>query len=88
MRTPLQARFATDYKNEIDGYFENKPVRRILWSAISGFSGCYVANTITLSFGALAINDIAAAAASLLFYEWVSREFYGSLPNACAPTST
>lgn len=83
--TCLQVRFATDSKDEIDQYFVNKPFRRVLWSFISGFSGIYIANTITLSFGALAVNDIAAAAASLLFYEVVSRQFYGSLPNACAP---
>lgn len=82
-RMVSQVRVATDYKDGVEVYFENRPFRRILWSAISAGSGLYIANTISLSFGALAVNDIAAAAGSVLFYEVVSRKFYGSLPSAC-----
>lgn len=64
----------------IEEYFDEKPARKLLWCAISAGAGFYSGNTVTLSFGALAINDVLAAVITLLFYELVSRAFYSS-PN-------
>ena len=51
------------------------------WCGISGFSGFYVANTVSLSFGALAVNDIVAAAVAVTFVELATRAFYEAWPN-------
>lgn len=48
---------------------------------ISFAAGFYAANTVSLSFGALAINDVVAAAVSVAFCEIVSY-FYYSAPKA------
>ena len=77
-----QSRLANGLPERIDDYFSEKPARRLLWFGISGFSGFYVANTVSLSFGALAVNDVAAAAACVFFYELTSRKFYGA-ENKC-----
>jgi hypothetical protein len=55
--------------------------RRTVWCIISAGAGFYAGNIVTLSFGALAINDVFAAVVTLLFYELVTRLFYsgGSL---------
>ena len=53
------------------------------WCGISGFGGFYVANTVSLSFGALAVNDIVAAALSVTFVELSTRAFYTAWPNPC-----
>jgi len=53
-------------------------VRRVLWTIISIGAGFYAGNTVSLSFGALAINDVLAAIITLVFYEIVSSNFYGS----------
>lgn len=55
--------------------------RRTVWCIISAGAGFYAGNIVTLSFGALAINDVFAAMVTLLFYELVTRLFYsgGSL---------
>ena len=53
------------------------------WCGISGFGGFYVANTVSLSFGALAVNDIVAAALSVTFVELATRAFYTAWPNPC-----
>ena len=45
------------------------------------FSGYYLANTVSLTFGALAVNDIVAAALSVAFVEFASRSFYTSWPS-------
>jgi len=34
--------------------------------------GYYVANTVSLTFGALAVNDVVAAVLVVVFYEYVS----------------
>jgi hypothetical protein len=60
------------------------PRRR--WCGISGFAGFYVANTVSLSFGALAVNDIVAAALAVTFVELVTRAFYTAWPNPCVPS--
>lgn len=55
--------------------------RRTVWCVISAGAGFYAGNIVTLSFGALAINDVFAGVVTLLFYELVTRLFYseGSL---------
>ena len=55
------------------------------WCGISGFAGFYVANTVSLSFGALAVNDIVAAALAVTFVELSTRAFYTAWPNPCVP---
>jgi hypothetical protein len=62
----------------VEAYFARSPPRRALWCAISGAGGFYAGNVTTLSFGALAINDVLAAVLTLLFYEAVSRAFYAA----------
>ena len=49
-----------------------------MWCLISAGSGFYAGNIATLSFGALAINDVFAAVVTLLFYEVVTNLFYSS----------
>jgi hypothetical protein len=60
----------------VDIYFEGQPMRRILWTAISFAVGFYAANTVSLSFGALSINDVVAAALTVAFYEGVTAIYY------------
>lgn len=43
---------------------------------ISTGAGFYAGNIVTLSFGALAINDVLAAVVTLIFYEVVTQAFY------------
>eukprot|EP00890_Picochlorum_soloecismus_P001244 jgi/Picsp_1/211/NSC_00210-R1_protein len=62
----------------LDRYFEQYPIRRGVWCVISAGAGFYAGNIATLSFGALAINDVFAAIVTLLFYEIVSNLFYGA----------
>ena len=49
-----------------------------MWTAISFGVGFYAANTVSLSFGALAINDVIAAALSVAGYEVASALVYAS----------
>jgi hypothetical protein len=49
-----------------------------MWCGISAGAGFYAGNIVTLSFGALAINDVFAGVVTLLFYEIVSRLFYSA----------
>jgi len=51
------------------------------WCGICAFSGFYLANTVSLSFGALAVNDIVAAALAVAFVETVTRTFYAAWPD-------
>jgi len=44
-------------------------MRRTLWAFIAFCVGFYSANTVSLSFGALAINDIVAAILTVAFCE-------------------
>ncbi|KAG6548926.1 hypothetical protein Mapa_009690 [Marchantia paleacea] len=56
-------------------YFKS-PFRRALYGGISLLGGFYVAQTISLSFGALGVNDVIAAAMCVLFAEYVTRFYY------------
>ena len=62
----------------MDVYFAGKPGRRLLWKAIAFGVGFYAANTVSLSFGALSINDVVAAALTVGFYEAASAAAYAA----------
>lgn len=53
----------------VDLYFAGNLLRQALWSFIAFGIGFYSANTVSLSFGALAINDVVAAAITVAFCE-------------------
>ena len=60
----------------VERYFAASLARKLLWSGISYGSGFYAANVVSLSFGALSINDVLAAALVVVFYEVVTHAFY------------
>ncbi|KAK1324050.1 Glucomannan 4-beta-mannosyltransferase 9 [Acorus calamus] len=60
-------------------YFRS-PSRRALFGGISLLGGFYVAQTISLSFGALGVNDVIAAVVCVLLTEYATR-FYYSQPK-------
>ncbi|KAM3284918.1 hypothetical protein CQW23_04243 [Capsicum baccatum] len=64
-------------------YFKS-PSRRALFGGISLLGGFYVAQTISLSFGALGVNDVIAAVVCVLITEYVTR-FYYSRPKVTFP---
>ncbi|MBA0718975.1 hypothetical protein Golax_006685 [Gossypium laxum] len=64
-------------------YFRS-PSRRALFGGISLLGGFYVAQTISLSFGALGVNDVIAAVICVLLTEYVTR-FYYSRPKVTFP---
>lgn len=57
-------------------YFNASPLRRWMWAGISVCNGFYAGNIATLSFGALAVNDVFAAVVTLLFCEVVTHLYY------------
>ena len=59
-------------------YFQRRNYRVTLWRAISAYFGFYLANVMTLSFGAIGINDVVAGALSVAFFEVVTRIYYAS----------
>jgi len=71
----------TSLPRRLELYFARRSYRVTLWRAISAFFGFYLANVMTLSFGALGINDIVAGALSVGFYEIVTRIYYSSTEN-------
>ncbi len=68
----------TTIPRRIEFYFADNLPRRALWGAITFFAGFYAANTVSLSFGALAINDVVAAAVTVAFCELCSSAYYGA----------
>ncbi|CAL5225140.1 g7919 [Coccomyxa viridis] len=76
-QTRLATRITT-IPRRVDLYFADRPLRRMLWAAIAFYSGFYCANTVSLSFGALAINDVVAAALTVAFSEVVSATYYSA----------
>eukprot|EP01018_Ginkgo_biloba_P025563 Gb_12373 [translate_table: standard] len=56
-------------------YFKS-PFRRALFGGISLLGGFYVAQTISLSFGALGVNDVIAAVLCVILTEYVTRFYY------------
>ncbi|KAL1208750.1 hypothetical protein V5N11_008709 [Cardamine amara subsp. amara] len=61
---------------EISRNYFKKPSRRTLFGGISLLGGFYVAQTISLSFGALRVNDVIAAVLCVLLTEYVTRFYY------------
>uniref|UniRef100_A0A1J3GD59 Ycf20-like protein n=1 Tax=Noccaea caerulescens TaxID=107243 RepID=A0A1J3GD59_NOCCA len=61
---------------EISRDYFKKPSRRTLFGGISLLGGFYVAQTISLSFGALGVNDVIAAVLCVLLTEYVTRFYY------------
>ncbi|CAM6086920.1 unnamed protein product [Calypogeia fissa] len=59
-------------------YFKS-PFRRALYGGISLLGGFFVAQTISLSFGALGVNDVIAAALCLLFAEYITKYYHTRL---------
>ncbi|KAK4275232.1 hypothetical protein QN277_018349 [Acacia crassicarpa] len=66
-------------------YFRSTP-RRALFGGISLLGGFYVAQTISLSFGALGVNDVIAAVVCVLLTEYVTK-FYYSRPKVTFPVA-
>ncbi|KAL3755836.1 hypothetical protein ACJRO7_002823 [Eucalyptus globulus] len=66
-------------------YFRSRP-RRALFGGISLLGGFYVAQTISLSFGALGVNDVIAAVLCVLLTEYVTR-FYYTRPKVTFPVA-
>ncbi|CAN6249159.1 unnamed protein product, partial [Urochloa humidicola] len=64
-------------------YFRGRS-RRALFGGISLLGGFYVAQTISLSFGALGVNDVIAAVVCVLLTEYVTK-FYYSRPKVTFP---
>lgn len=64
-------------------YFRS-PSRRALFGGISLLGGFYIAQTISLSFGALGVNDVIAAVVCVLLTEYVTK-FYYSRPKVTFP---
>ncbi|KAL5746220.1 hypothetical protein ACOSP7_027366 [Xanthoceras sorbifolium] len=65
---------------ELSRNYFRSPSRRALFGGISLLGGFYVAQTISLSFGALGVNDVIAAVLCVLLTEYVTR-FYYSRPK-------
>ncbi|XP_010481912.1 PREDICTED: uncharacterized protein LOC104760652 [Camelina sativa] len=61
---------------EISRNYFKKPSRRTLFGGISLLGGFYVAQTISLSFGALGVNDVIAAVLCVLLTEYATRFYY------------
>lgn len=76
-RSRLATRITT-IPRRIEFYFADSLLRRGVWGAIAFSTGFYAANTVSLSFGALAINDVVAAAVTVAFCELCSSAFYGA----------
>ncbi|KAJ4790512.1 YCF20-like protein (DUF565) [Rhynchospora pubera] len=66
-------------------YFKSRP-RRALFGGISLLGGFYVAQTISLSFGALGVNDVIAAVLCVLLTEYATK-FYYSRPKVTFPVA-
>ncbi|KAL6652488.1 hypothetical protein ACP70R_011413 [Stipagrostis hirtigluma subsp. patula] len=64
-------------------YFRSRS-RRALFGGIALLGGFYVAQTISLSFGVLAVNDVIAAVVCVLLTEYVTK-FYYSRPKVTFP---
>ncbi|KAK9820748.1 hypothetical protein WJX74_010030 [Apatococcus lobatus] len=64
--------------SRIDYYFAGSLARRWLWTVIAFATGFYAANTVSLSFGALSINDVVAAAVTVLIVELSSYLYHSS----------
>jgi len=80
-QTRLTTRVTT-VPRRVDLYFAGNFLRKALWAFIAFCTGFYSANTVSLSFGALAVNDIVAAVVTVAFCELCSKAYY----SAARPT--
>ncbi|CAL0301732.1 unnamed protein product [Lupinus luteus] len=64
---------------ELSRNYFRSPSRRALFGGISLLGGFYVAQTISLSFGALGVNDVIAAVVCVLLTEYVTKFYYSRL---------
>uniref|UniRef100_A0A2P2NGN6 Uncharacterized protein MANES_06G142700 n=1 Tax=Rhizophora mucronata TaxID=61149 RepID=A0A2P2NGN6_RHIMU len=71
---------------ELSRNYFRSPSRRALFGGISLLGGFYVAQTISLSFGALGVNDVIAAVLCVLLTEYVTK-FYYSRPKVTFPVA-
>lgn len=71
---------------ELSRNYFRKPSRRALFGGIALLGGFYVAQTISLSFGALGVNDVIAAVLCVLVTEYVTK-FYYSRPKVTFPVA-
>ncbi|KAF5732323.1 hypothetical protein HS088_TW18G01017 [Tripterygium wilfordii] len=69
---------------ELSRNYFRSPSRRALFGGISLLGGFYVAQTISLSFGALGVNDVIAAVVCVLLTEYATK-FYYSRPRVTFP---
>ena len=78
-QAPIQRRLVTLIRSVPDRlrlYFRRRPLRQWMWIVITYGLGHYTANSTTLAFGTLAVNDVIAGACSVLFVEVVTYLFY------------
>ncbi|PSC72873.1 putative family Ycf20 [Micractinium conductrix] len=66
----------------VDRYLRSAWWRRWTWAGSSLATGYYAANILTLSFGALAVNDVLAAVVTLFFCEVVTHLYYTDNSNS------
>lgn len=71
---------------ELSRNYFRSPSRRALFGGISLLGGFYVAQTISLSFGALGVNDVIASVVCVLLTEYVTK-FYYSRPKVTFPVA-
>ena len=72
------ARFLLSAPRRVELYFANRPVRRWCWRLLSISFGYLCGNTVTLTFGTLAVNDIVAAVVTVGFYVVISRWYWSA----------
>lgn len=57
-------------------YFRGRTLRQFTWTVIAFGAGYYLGNTITLTFGTLAVNDIVAGAICVALVEFITFQYY------------
>ena len=65
-------------------FFRDRPLRQYAWTLIGYGAGYYSGNVVTLAFGCLAVNDVAAGAVFTAVVEFITYIYY----KAEAPTLT
>ena len=68
----------TSFPYRLELYFEQNAARKVMWGVTAFAAGYYSANTVSLSFGALAINDVIAAAVTVGFCEVISKAYWSA----------
>ncbi|KAK3282880.1 hypothetical protein CYMTET_9402 [Cymbomonas tetramitiformis] len=77
VNTPTRlSELVVELPTRLSSYMSGKYYRPILWRLLAFLTGFYVANMISLSFGNLAVNDVAAGAVCAAFAEAVSKAWH------------